>query len=127
MEQSSGSCNACGAAGSPLMKFSLGKDFFGRPYDRLSPSSDQSPKWYCEACSMQKNLQRDFRDIHTEYDRLAANQSSELAKGDEFRRASLRLREIMAILSATQGASPFITNSDVKLLMERLNTATMPA
>ena len=42
-----GSCNACSAAGAPLMKFSLGKDFFGRSYDRLSPASDQSPKWYC--------------------------------------------------------------------------------
>ncbi len=126
MEQSSGSCNACGAAGSALMKFSLGRDCFGRPYDRLSPSSDQSPKWYCGNCSMQKNLQRDFRDIRTEYDKLAAGQSSELAKGDEFRRASLRLREIMAILGSVQGPAPFITNSDVKLLMERLNTATMP-
>lgn len=127
MDQSSGSCNACGAASSALMKFSLGKDFFGRPYDRLSPSSDQSPKWYCESCSMQKNLQRDFRDIRTEYDKLAAGQTSELAKGDEFLRASLRLREIMAILGSVQGPAPFITNSDVKLLMERLNTATMPA
>jgi hypothetical protein len=127
MDQSSGSCNACGAVGPALMKFSLGKDFFGRPYDRLSPSSDQSPKWYCGTCSMQKNLQRDFRDIRTEFDKLAAGQSSELAKGDEFRRASLRLREIMAILGSVQSPSPFITNSDVKLLMERLNTATMPA
>jgi hypothetical protein len=109
------------------MKFSLGKDFFGRPYDRLSPASDQSPKWYCGNCSMHKNLQRDFRDIRTEYDKLAAGQSSELAKGDEFRRASLRLREIMAILGSVQGPAPFITNTDVKLLMERLNTATMPA
>jgi len=31
-----GSCNACSAAGTPLMKLSLGKDFFGRTYDRLS-------------------------------------------------------------------------------------------
>lgn len=76
---------------------------------------------------MQKNLQRDFRDIRTEYDKLAAGQRSELAKGDEFLRASLRLREIMAILGSVQGPAPFITNSDVKLLMERLNTATMPA
>ena len=63
MDAAAGSCNACGAAGTALMKLSLGKDFFGRAYDRLSPSTDQSPKWYCEACSMQKNLQRDFRDI----------------------------------------------------------------
>ncbi len=126
MDLSSGSCNACGAVGTALMKFSLGKDFFGRPYDRLSPSSDQSPKWYCETCSMQKNLQRDFRDIRAEYDKLAAGQSSELSKGDEFRRATLRLREIMTLLSSAQGPSSLIAGSDVKLLMERLNTATMP-
>lgn len=127
MDLSSGSCNACGATGTALMKFSLGKDFFGRPYDRLSPSSDQSPKWYCETCSMQKNLQRDFRDIRAEYDKLTAGQSSELSKGDEFRRASLRLREIITLLNAAQGQSPLIASGEVKLLMERLNTATMPA
>lgn len=126
MDQSNGSCNACGASGTALMKFSLGKDFFGRPYDRLSPSSDQNPKWYCENCSMQKNLQRDFRDIRTEYEKLIASQASELAKGDEFRRASLRLRELMAILSSVQSRSPFLSADDVKLLMERLNTITMP-
>jgi Lhr-like helicase len=108
------------------MKFSLGRDFFGRSYDRLSPSADQSPKWYCETCSMQKNLQRDFRDIRAEYDKLSAGQRSELSKGDEFRRASVRLREIMTILEAVQKPSPFLTPGDVKLLMERLNTATMP-
>ena len=71
-----GSCNACSAAGTPLMKFSLGKDFFGRTYDRLSPSSDQSPKWYCEPCSMMKNLQRDFRDIRAEFDKLTSSLTS---------------------------------------------------
>ena len=63
MDAGGESCNACGVAGTALMKLSLGKDFFGRAYDRLSPSTDQSPKWYCEQCSMQKNLQRDFHDI----------------------------------------------------------------
>ncbi len=65
-----GSCNACHVTGTPLMKQSLGKDFFGRTYDRLSPASDQSPKWYCDPCSMMKHLQRDFRDIHAEFDKL---------------------------------------------------------
>ncbi len=127
MDPSNGSCHACGATGGPLMKYSLGKDFFGRPYDRLSPSSDQSPKWYCEACSLHKNLQRDFRDIRSEYDKLSAGQGSELAKGDELRRASVRLREIMIILDAAQGQSPLLAGDDVRLLMGRLNTATMPA
>lgn len=122
-----GTCQGCSASGSPLIKFSLGKDFFGRPYDRLSPSSDQSPKWYCAACSMHKNLQRDFRDIRAEYDKLSAGQGSELAKGDEFLRASVRLREIITILEAAQGQSPLLAGPDVRLLMERLNTATMPA
>lgn len=123
----SGTCQGCGASNNPLIKFSLGKDFFGRPYDRLSPSSDQSPKWYCAACSMHKNLQRDFRDIRAEYDKLSAGQGSELAKGDEFARASVRLREIITILEAGQGQSPLIAGPDVRLLIERLNTATMPA
>lgn len=121
-----GTCQACGATGGPLMKFSLGKDFFGRPYDRLSPSSDQNPKWYCASCSMHKNLQRDFRDIRTEYDKLSAGQGSELAKGAEFRRASVRLLEIITILDAVQGQSPLLAGQDVRLLLERLNTTTMP-
>jgi len=126
MDQGSGSCNGCGSSGSPLMKFSLGKDFFGRPYDRLSPSADQSPKWYCEACSMQKNWQRDVRDIRAEHDKLAAGQSSELSNGEEFRRATLRLREIMALLDAAHSHSSLLASDDVKSLLGRLNTAAMP-
>ena len=120
-------CQACGASDGPLMKLSLGKDFFGRPYDRLSPSSDQSPKWYCASCSMHKNLQRDFRDIRAEYDKLSAGQRSELAEGNELLLASIRLREIMTILDAAQEPSTLLAGQDVRLLMERLNTATMPA
>lgn len=127
MDVATGSCHACQASTGPVIKYSLGKDFFGRPYDRLSPSSDQSPKWYCETCSMHKNLQRDFRDIRAEHDKLTASHSSELSKGEEFRRAFLRLREIQTILDAQHGQSPFLTSADVGLLIERLNTATMPA
>jgi hypothetical protein len=126
MDATAGSCNACGATGTALMKFSLGRDFFSRSYDRLSPSADQSPKWYCETCSMQKNLQRDFRDIHAEYDKLSAGQGSALSNTEEFRRAALRLREIITILDAASGPSPLIATADVKLLLERFNTATMP-
>lgn len=75
---------------------------------------------------MHKNLQRDFRDIRAEYDKLSAGQGSELSKGDEFLRASVRLREIMTILGAAQEPSTLLADRDVKLLMERLNTATMP-
>ncbi len=120
------SCAACGATGSPLTKLSLGKDFFGRSYDRLSPLSDQNQKWYCAPCSMHKNLQRDVRDIRAEFDKLRAGHGSELSRGDEFRRASLRLQEIMTVLSATHQPSPFLSGHDVTLLMERLNTLTMP-
>ena len=127
MDSASGSCNACGATGTALMKLSLGKDFFGRTYDRLSPSTDQSPKWYCEGCSMQKNLQRDFRDITTEFDKLGAGQSSQLSNPDEFQRAALRLREIVALLDAAQNRSHLLASGDVKHLLERLNTITIPA
>jgi len=127
MDTATGSCNACGAGGTALMKLSLGKDFFGRTYDRLSPSTDQSPKWYCEPCSMQKNLQRDFRDIRAEFDKLSAGHSSELSQTDMFQRATIRLREIATILSGTAGQSTLITIQDVRQLIERFHTTTMPA
>ena len=127
MNSTVGSCNACGATGTPLIKLSLGKDFFGRTYDRLSPSSDQSPKWYCEICSMQKNLQRDFRDITAEIDKLAAGQTSQLSNSDEFQRAALRVREIVTLLDAAQSHSPLLASGEAKRLLERLNTVTIPA
>ncbi|HMS82860.1 MAG TPA: hypothetical protein PKD12_04355 [Nitrospira sp.] len=120
------SCQACGSPDVPLTKLSLGKDFFGRPYDRLSPSSDQNPRWYCTSCSFHKQLQRDFRDILAEFDKLRASFISELSKADEFRRASLRLYEIRTILDAPKQTSQFLSNRDVTVLMERLNTLTMP-
>ena len=126
MESAAGSCNACGATGVALMKLSLGKDFFGRPYDRLSPSTDQSPKWYCEGCSMQKNLQRDFRDISAETDKLVSGQTSALSKSDEFQRAGLRLREIVALLNAGQKRSPLLASGEVTRLLERLNAVSIP-
>ena len=127
MDGAAGSCNACGAAGTALMKLSLGKDFFGRAYDRLSPSSDQSPKWYCEPCSMPKNLQRDFRDIRAEFEKLSAGQTSELSKTETFQRAAIRLREIAAILSATDNQSPFLAAPDVTQLIGRFQTTTLQA
>jgi hypothetical protein len=127
MDSAAGSCNACGVTGTALMKLSLGKDFFGRTYDRLSPSTDQSPKWYCEGCSMQKNLQRDFRDITAEIDKLGSGQTSQLSTSDEFQRALLRLREIVALLDAAENRSSLLASSEVKRVLERLNTITVPA
>ena len=127
MDSVAGSCNACGATGTALMKLSLGKDFFGRAYDRLSPSTDQSPKWYCEGCSMQKNLQRDFRDISAETDKLVAGQTSELSKSDEFQRATLRVREIVFLLDAAQAHSALLARGEVARLLERLHTITVSA
>jgi hypothetical protein len=127
MEGTDHSCNACGATAKPLMKLSLGKDFFGRPYDRLSPSTDQNPKWYCETCSMQKNLQRDFRDIRTEFEKHSSGQSSAIGRADELQRASMRVREIAAILESIQGRSPFLDPAEVRTLMEHLQAQSQSA
>lgn len=116
-----GSCNACNTAGAPLMKLSLGKDFFGRTYDRLSPSSDQSPKWYCEPCSMMKNLQRDFRDIRTEFDKLAQGQASALSEPEAKQRAQLRLREISTIAASQAAGSSLLHAADVKQLIDQFH------
>lgn len=127
MDSTAGSCNACGATGTALMKLSLGKDFFGRAYDRLSPSADQHPQWYCEGCSMQKNLQRDFRDVLGEFDKLTAGQGSILAAPEEFQRASLRLREISTILAGVADHSAFLSEADVTQLISRMQTTSMQA
>lgn len=121
---SAGRCDACGADRGRLMKFSLGRDFFGRTYDRLSPSTDQSPKWYCETCSMHKNLQRDFRDIRVEFDKFHAGEASELAGADHLQRAHLRLREIAAILAGAghTSASLLLNPTEVNSLITRLQT-----
>jgi hypothetical protein len=119
-----GACNACNATGTPLMKLSLGKDFFGRTYDRLSPASDQSPKWYCDPCSMMKHLQRDFRDIHAEFDKLAQGQASALSEPEMKQRAQLRLREIAAIAGTQVVGSTLLNVADVTQLIERFHTRT---
>lgn len=115
------SCNACQATGTPLMKVSLGKDFFGRTYDRLSPASDQSPKWYCDSCSMMKHLQRDYRDIHAEFDKLSSGQASALSGPEAKQRAQLRLQEIAAIAGTQANGSPLLNVTDVKQLIERFH------
>jgi len=120
-------CDACGADRGPLMKLSLGKDFFGRTYDRLSPSSDASPKWYCESCSMQKNLQRDFRDIKAEIDKLNGGQASALTAADQLQRAHLRLREIQALLGSQVSGARLIDPADVTTLLQRVQSHAGPA
>jgi len=96
----SGKCDGCGATGVPIMKLSLGRDFFGRVYDRLSPNADMSPKWYCDACSVEKNLQRDFRDIQMEFGKLRKGDSSALNETEQLHRATLRLKEITVLIAA---------------------------
>jgi hypothetical protein len=76
---------------------------------------------------MQKNLQRDFRDIRAEHDKLAAGQQSELSNPDAFQRAILRLREIVAILGGSSGQSTLLTAADVKQLIDRFQATTMKA
>jgi len=117
---SAGKCDACGTTREPLVKVSLGKDFFGRTYDRLSPSSDLSPKWYCESCSVQKNLQRDFRDIQAEFDKLSKGQASEIAGTDQLQRAQVRLQEIAAVLNSHVAGSSLIDLADVHVLISRM-------
>ena len=94
-----GKCDACGASGVPIMKVSLGRDFFGRTYDRLSPNADLSPKWYCDPCSVEKSLQRDFRDIKGEFAKLSKGGTSALTLSDQLQRATLRLKEYEWALS----------------------------
>ena len=122
-----GRCDGCGTERGPFVKLSLGKDFFGRSYDRLSPSSDHSPKWYCESCSMHKNLQRDFRDIKAEFEKLHAGLPSELSAPDRLLQSRLRLHEIAAVLAGQASASRLIDADAVNSLIGRMPGSPAPS
>ena len=119
---SAGKCDGCSAADVPLMKVSLGHDFFGRVYDRLSPSADLSPKWYCDGCSVEKNLQRDFRDIKDEFDKLTKGTASALGQADQLERAMLRVKEIAAMIAANALKQTLLKPDDVSTLARALET-----
>ena len=114
-------CDGCRTDQGPFMKLSMGKDFFGRSYDRLSPSRDQFPKWYCDPCSMYKNLQRDCRDIRGELDKVIGGQPSELKSPDQMQRARLRLQEVAVILSTQRVASSLIDPHEVNALIQQMH------
>jgi hypothetical protein len=124
-----GKCDACGASGVPLMKVSLGRDFFGRTYDRLSPNADLSPKWYCDPCSVEKNLQRDFRDIKGEFAKLSKGEISALTQADQLQRATLRLKEIAALIAANTLKQALLKPGEVGALTRSLEShrTTSPA
>lgn len=117
-----GKCDGCGTTDVPLMKISLGRDFFGRVYDRLSPSADQRPKWYCDRCSVEKNLQRDFRDIKGEFEKLTKGAASALSQANQLERAKLRLKEIAAMLAADALKPALLKSEEVTALVRSLET-----
>ena len=119
---SAGKCDGWSAADVPLMKVSLGRDFFGRVYDRLSPSADLSPKWYCDACSVEKNLQRDFRDIKSEFDNLSKGAASALGQADQLDRATLRVKEIAAMIAANALKQTLLKPDEVSALARSLDS-----
>ena len=118
----SGKCDGCGASGVPIMKLSLGRDFFGRAYDRLSPNADMSPKWYCDACSVEKNLQRDFRDIQMEFGKLSQGDPSALNQTEQLQRATLRLKEIAVLIAAANFTQRLLSPEEVSALSRSLET-----
>ncbi len=122
MASPAGKCDGCGVTDVPLMKISLGRDFFGRVYDRLSPSADLRPKWYCDRCSVEKNLQRDFRDIKGEFEKFTKGAASALGRADQLERAKLRLKEIAAMLAADALKPTLLKPEEVAALARSLET-----
>jgi len=69
---------------------------------------------------VQKNLQRDFRDIRAEFDKLSKGQASEIAGTDQLQRAQVRLQEIAAVLNSHVAGSSLIDLADVHNLISRM-------
>lgn len=124
----SSACDACGASGAPLAKVSLGRDFFGRAYDRLTPASDKSPAWYCPRCSEEKRMQSDYRVIQAAAEALAAGADSPLGDAQTRERALTRLKQVVERLGAGMGpgqpfAQKLLTTADAERLLAGLKGA----
>ena len=110
---STGRCDGCGVEDTPLIKVSLAKDFFKRPYDRLLPQQDPNPRWFCSDCSEVKKLQRDYRDIKAEYDRAVRSEPNELSGEGAARQAASGLAEIYENLIAGRFHQPLMKPEEV--------------
>jgi hypothetical protein len=70
---------------------------------------------------MMKNLQRDFRDIRMEFDKLAKGEASALSEPEARQRARLRLQEIAVLANTQAGGSPLLDQVKVKHLIEQFH------
>ena len=116
-------CDACGVTGVPLTKISLSADFFGDSYDRLTPSSDKSPAWYCPTCSKEKSLLVDYRSIAGAWKAQTAGQPSPLADLSARQRCCKRLREIGATLLDAKLPQRLLDVDRVDSLCQEIATA----
>ena len=96
-------CDGCGQGGFALHKISLGRDFFGAPYDRLTPASDKSPAWYCPGCSVAKGMQVDCRAISAALIAGRGGEKTPLDDAAERHRAEARLEEVQARIAVGGG------------------------
>jgi len=98
-------CDGCDRSGITLTKRSLGRDFFGNCYDRLTPMTDKTPAWYCPACSKQKVMQVDCRVIAAAWAAFVAGDTSPLVDVGTRQRSRKRLHEIQRYLTCGGDAS----------------------
>lgn len=113
-------CDGCGAHGVPLAKVSLGRDFFGGVYDRLTAGSDRVPAWYCPDCSEVKHMQVDFRLIQAAWRDQRAGAPSPLDDPAACRHALGRLTEIAECLQR-RGATPLLAADEVAALASEMS------
>ena len=71
---------------------------------------------------MEKNLQRDYRDIQSEFAKLNKGDVSALQQPDQFQRATLRLKEITALLAGTHLKPTLLKPDEVSALARSLET-----
>lgn len=116
-----GRCDACCRTNLVLYKVSMGHDFFERPYDRLSVVDDQSPRWYCEECSREKDFQRDIRSIRDEFRNLREGRPSLLSDPAIFARARERVEKIDRQIKKGRTPHTILSPRDVALLLMEID------
>ncbi len=111
-------CDGCGSSGLTIQVV-LGRDYFGRPYDRLLVL-ESTRRWYCPDCSAGKILQRDHRDIEEELRKLEEGKESLLADPDRVRQALLRLDAIGIEIDAGPRAPRLLDREALRSLRARM-------
>ena len=113
MTEGSYLCDGCGKDAPKLIRVILDVDFFGRPYDKFL----KVPKHYCELCSKEKTMERDYKSIKIEFEKKETNLKECIPI---FERAMKRIEEIERSIKDKKYGHFILKHEDVSILCKKM-------